>query len=172
MSPLLEQTVGALLREKRLTLAVAESCTGGLIAHSLTNVPGASDYFLGGIVAYANAVKVKLLDVSPQTLADHGAVSRPTVLEMARGARQVFGAEVALSVSGVAGPAGGSADRPVGTVWIALAAPEGEWARRFHFTGGREENKAAFARAALDLLLEYLQGDLRPEAGAELREER
>jgi len=172
MSPLLEQTVGALLREKRLTLAVAESCTGGLIAHSLTNVPGASDYFLGGIVAYANAVKVKLLDVSPQTLADHGAVSRPTVLEMARGARQVFGAEVALSVSGVAGPAGGSADRPVGTVWIALAAPEGEWARRFHFAGGREENKAAFARAALDLLLEYLQGELRPEAGAELREER
>lgn len=155
-----EQEIGSLLRDQKLTLAVAESCTGGLIAHRLTNVPGSSDYFLGGIVAYANSIKVKLLDVSPQTLEEHGAVSRQTVLEMARGARLAFGADTAISVSGVAGPGGGSADKPVGTVWIGLATPEAEWAFSYHFSGERLENKAAFAEAALRLLLEYLQGQL------------
>ncbi len=162
-----EQQIGSLLRDQKLTLAVAESCTGGLIAHRLTNVPGSSDYFLGGIVAYANSIKVKLLDVSPQTLEEHGAVSRQTVLEMARGTRLAFGADTAISVSGVAGPGGGSADKPVGTVWIGLAAPQGEWAFPFHFSGERLENKAAFAEAALNLLLEYLQGQLHARVNQE-----
>lgn len=152
-----EQRIGALLRERGRTLGVAESCTGGLIAHRLTNVAGSSEYFLGGIVAYANAIKVRLLNVSPQTLEKYGAVSRQTVMEMAQGARRALGADLALSVSGIAGPGGGSADKPVGTVWVGLATPEGVWARRFHFDGDREQNKAAFAEAALTMLLTYLQ---------------
>lgn len=152
-----EQRIGSLLRERGQTLGVAESCTGGLIAHRLTNVAGSSEYFLGGIIAYSNSVKIKLLDVSPQTIEEHGAVSEQTVLEMARGARQVLGADIALSISGIAGPGGGSANKPVGTVWVGLATPDGERARRFHFDGDREQNKAAFAEAALNVLLEYLQ---------------
>lgn len=163
-----EEEVGLLLRERRWTLAVAESCTGGLLAHRITNIAGASDYFLGGIVAYANDVKVKLLDVSPCTLEEHGAVSRQTVLEMARGARQALGADLTIGVSGVAGPGGGSAEKPVGTVWIGLTTPTGEWATAFHFVGERAENKAAFAEAALNLLLEYLHGRLTSNAREEI----
>lgn len=146
-----------LLQERGQTLGIAESCTGGLIAHRLTNIAGSSAYFLGGIVAYSNASKIKLLDVSPRTLEEHGAVSAQVVLEMARGARQALGVEIALSVSGIAGPGGGSAEKPVGTAWIGLATPDGEWARPFYFNGDREQNKAAFAEAALHLLLAYLQ---------------
>ncbi len=166
--PLPEEEVGLLLRERRWTLAVAESCTGGLLAHRITNIAGSSDYFLGGIVAYANDVKVKLLDVSPRTLQEHGAVSRQTVLEMARGACQALGADLAVSVSGIAGPGGGSAEKPVGTVWIGLATPTGEWATPFHFVGERTENKAAFAEAALNLLLAYLHGKLASNATGEI----
>ncbi len=157
MTLALEQRIGTLLRGRGQTLGVAESCTGGLIAHRLTNMAGSSEYFLGGIVAYSNTIKIKQLNVSPQTLEEHGAVSEQSVLEMARGARRALGADIALSVSGIAGPEGGKEDKPVGTVWIGLATPDGEWARRFHFDGDREQNKAAFSDAALILLLEYLQ---------------
>ena len=141
-----------------MKLALAESCTGGLVGHRITNVPGSSGYFLGGIIAYANTAKSVLLGVALNTLQAPGAVSRETALEMARGARKALGADIALSVSGVAGPGGGLPCKPVGTTWVGLSAPDGEWARLFHFDGDREENKALATDAALQLLLEYLQG--------------
>ncbi len=152
----LETQIGNLLRERKLTLALAESCTGGLVSDRVTNVPGSSEYFLGGIVAYAYAAKVSLLNVSRETLNNFGAVSRETVLEMARGARTVLNADIAASISGIAGPGGGTDSKPVGTVWLALAASDGEWAREFHFSGNREQIKAASADAALQLILDYL----------------
>lgn len=160
MGETIESHVGSLLRQRGWKLALAESCTGGLIGHRITNVPGSSDYFTGGVVAYANAAKVKLLGISWDTLNAFGAVSQETVLEMAAGARRSLGADIAVSVSGIAGPGGGFPDKPVGTVWIGLAAPDGNWARLFCFPGDREQNKLAASEAALTLLLDYLQGKL------------
>lgn len=156
----LEAHMGSLLRGRKLKIAFAESCTGGLLSNRITNVPGSSEYFLGSVVAYAYDAKANLLGVSWDTLNTHGAVSRETVLEMARGARTVFRADLAASISGIAGPGGGTPVKPVGTVWLALAVPEGEWTRLFHFSGGREEIKAASADAALQLVLDYLQENL------------
>lgn len=150
------QTIGCLLRDRGLTLALAESCTGGLIGHLVTNVPGSSAYFLGGVVAYAYEAKVNLLGVRWETLKAFGAVSRETVLEMARGARERFGATVALAVSGIAGPGGGTPEKPVGTTWIALVTEREERAYRFLFNGDRQENKRQAAETALHLLLDYL----------------
>jgi len=160
MSQNIETQIGAILRQRGFKIAVAESCTGGLIGHRITNVAGSSDYFTGGVIAYAYKAKVKLLDVSWDTLNTFGAVSRETVLEMAAGARRSLEANIAVSVSGIAGPGGGTPDKPIGTVWVGLAAPEGQWARLFHFPGDREENKAAASEAALSLVLDYLQGKL------------
>ena len=158
MTEPIEITVGGLLRKKKLKLSVAESCTGGLVSDRITNVPGSSDYFMGGIVAYAYEAKVKLLGVSWDTLAAHGAVSRQVVLEMARGARQALETDLAVSVSGIAGPGGETDEKPVGTTWIGLSTPEGEWARGFCWQGNRLENKAASAEAVLQLVMDYLQG--------------
>jgi PncC family amidohydrolase len=158
MEEALEIHIGALLREKGLKLAIAESFTGGLISHRITNIAGSSDYFLGGLVTYAYEAKVGLLGVSWDTLKKYGAVSRETVLEMAIGARERVEADLALSVSGIAGPGGGLPNKPVGTAWVGLAAADGQWARLYHFPGSRLEIKAAGAEAALQLLLEYLQG--------------
>jgi PncC family amidohydrolase len=152
----LEEHIGILLRERHWKLALAESCTGGLLGHRITNVPGSSDYFLGGIVAYAYEAKVHLLGVRWETLQTYGAVSRETVLEMAHGARQRLGAEVAVSISGIAGPGGGTPEKPVGTTWIGLVAPDAEQAKRFLFSGDREGNKQQAVEAALRLLLDYL----------------
>ena len=160
MSETIETQIGNLLRQRSLKLAVAESCTGGLIGHRITNVPGSSDYFTGGVIAYAYEAKVKLLGVSWDTLKAYGAVSRETVLEMAIGARRSLEADVAVSVSGIAGPGGGLPNKPVGTIWIGLSAPQGQWARIYRFPGNREQNKAAASDAALAMLLEYLQGKL------------
>lgn len=160
MSRNIETQIGAILRQRGLKLAVVESCTGGLIAHRITNVPGSSDYFIGGVVAYAYEAKVKLLGVSWETLRKYGAVSRETVLEMAAGARRGLEVDIALSTSGIAGPTGGLPNKPVGTVWVGLATSDGAWGRLFHFSGDREQNKVAFSEAALTLLLEYLQGKL------------
>jgi PncC family amidohydrolase len=154
-----EEKLGVLLRKRGLKLATAESCTGGLIGHRITNVPGSSDYYLGGIVAYANEVKIAQLDVPPALLARYGAVSREAVLEMAAGARRSLGADIAVSVSGIAGPGGGTDGKPVGTVWVGLSTPEGAWARRFSFPGDRRQVKAASAEAALQIVLEYLEGN-------------
>jgi PncC family amidohydrolase len=154
----LEMQIGDLLRMRNLKLATAESCTGGLIASRITDVPGSSDYFVGGVAAYAYEAKVRLLRVSWDTLQAYGAVSRETVLEMARGAREVLQADIAVSVSGIAGPGGGLPDKPVGTTWIGLSAQEGKWARVYCFDGDRLQNKSSSADAALQLLLDYLNG--------------
>ena len=161
MSSLPENLIGNILHERGLKLAAAESCTGGLIGSRITDVAGSSEYFLGSVVAYAYEVKVKLLDVSWDTLNMHGAVSRETVLDMARGAQQRIGGDIAISVSGIAGPGGGTPEKPIGTTWIGLAAKDGEWAKEFHFSGNREQNKTSAADAALHLLLDYLQGILK-----------
>jgi PncC family amidohydrolase len=121
-------------------------------------VPGSSEYFIGGVVAYAYEAKVAVLGVSWDTLKAHGAVSRETVLEMARGARQVFGADLAISVSGIAGPGGGLPDKPVGTTCFALVAPDGEWTYMHHFEGDRMQNKASSAEMALKIIMDYLHG--------------
>src|SRR5258706_4522560 len=160
VSSLSENLIGNILHTRGLKLAAAESCTGGLIGNRITDVAGSSEYFLGSIVAYAYEVKVRLLDVSWDTLNKYGAVSRETVLEMARGVHQKIGGDVAMSVSGIAGPGGGTPDKPVGTTWIGLIAKDGEWAKEFHFSGNREQNKSSAADASLQMLLDYLQGEL------------
>ncbi len=159
-----EVRIGILLRQRGLKLAVAESCTGGLVCNRITNVPGSSDYFLGGIVAYAYETKVALLGVAWDTLRAHGAVSRETVLEMARGARQALDADIAISVSGIAGPGGGLPEKPVGTTWIGLSTTNGEWARRHCFSGDRQQNKISSAEAVLQMLLDYLKGERELDA--------
>ena len=153
----LEILLGQLLRARGLKLATAESCTGGLIADKITDVPGSSDYFLGGFVSYAYEAKVASLGVSWDTLKAHGAVSRETVLEMARGARRALGADLAISVSGIAGPGGGLPEKPVGATWIGLATPDGERAEGFYWKGNRRENKEQSAQAALKMVIEFLQ---------------
>ncbi len=120
----LESTIGQMLRERQLTVGTAESCTGGLLAHQISSVPGASGYFEGSIVAYSYDLKKKLLGVKAETLLNHGAVSEETVIEMAQGALQTLGTDIAVSISGIAGPGGGTPDKPVGTVWLAIASKE------------------------------------------------
>lgn len=153
----LEELVGRLLAEQGLTIAVAESCTGGLIAHRLTNVPGSSAYFIGGVVAYANEVKEQVLGVSGETLSACGAISEETVREMARGARRLFDTDVAISATGIAGPTGGTPDKPVGLVYVALAAQDFERCEQHLWQGDRLENKRRTAEAALEMLRQYLE---------------
>lgn len=154
----LEIQVGRLLRDRGLKLVLAESCTGGLLGSRITDVPGSSEYFLAGVVAYAYEAKADLLGVSWDTLNTKGAVSRETVLEMARGIRNLMKADIAISISGIAGPGGGTPEKPVGTTWIGFVTNEGEWARTFQFSGDREQNKVSTVDTALKLLLDYLQG--------------
>jgi PncC family amidohydrolase len=161
LSNLLEIEVGRLLQQRGLRLGLAESCTGGLIGHRITNIPGSSEYFMGGMISYSYESKASVLGVSWETLNTFGAVSRETVLEMARGACQVLNADISASVSGIAGPGGGTLDKPIGTTWVGLVAKDGEWAREFHFHGAREQNKSSAADAALQMLLDYLSGDIK-----------
>ena len=154
----LEDQIGELLLARGLKLALAESCTGGLVGNRITDVAGSSAYFLGGLISYAYEAKVDLLGVQWETLNSKGAVSREVVLEMARGARKVLHADIAVSVSGIAGPGGAMPGKPVGTTWIGLATNDGEWARLFQFSGNRIENKSQSAEAALQMLLDHLQG--------------
>ncbi len=139
-------------RQAGLTVATAESCTGGLVGDALTDVPGSSASYLGGVVAYADAAKVGLLDVPPGILAAHGAVSAQVARAMAVGARARLGADVSVAITGIAGPAGGTADKPVGLTYVAVADARGVEVRRHGWTGDRAANKAASAAAALDLL--------------------
>ena len=149
----LEETVGELLRANRLTLSVAESCTGGLIGHRITDVAGSSEYFLNGVVAYSNEAKQRLLGVSSATIEEHGAVSEQTVLEMARGVRKIQGSSLGLSTSGIAGPGGGTPEKPVGTLCVGIAWEGGEWSRRFDLgKGSRTWIKQMSAQVALDAL--------------------
>jgi len=155
--PTLEFRVGSLLRERGQTISLAESCTGGLIAHLLTNVPGSSGYMMGGVVAYDNAVKLGLLQVAESTLIAYGAVSEPVALEMAVSARALFDTDYALSVTGIAGPGGGTPEKPVGLTYIGYASRDGQTVvRRYMWDGDREANKTASAQAALALLLEQV----------------
>ncbi len=155
-----EILIGKMLHERGLRLASAESCTGGLLADRITDVPGSSDYFVGGVVAYAYEAKVALLHVSWDTLRIHGAVSRETVVEMARGVRTALGADIGVSVSGIAGPGGGMPEKPVGTTWISLSARDGDWARKFVWQGNRRANKESSAQAALQFVMDYLNEQL------------
>lgn len=153
----LEEVIGIRLREMGATLATAESCTGGYLSHLITSVAGSSDYFMGGVVSYANQAKEHLLGVESEALHNHGAVSKEVVMQMARGAQLKFGTTYALATSGVAGPGGGSEEKPVGTVWIATATPDGVKAKKFNFGNSRQRNIRKAALMALDLLRKEIQ---------------
>ena len=140
------------------TIATAESCTGGLVAHALTEVPGSSAAFRGGVVAYANEQKVALLDVDPGLLERHGAVSAEVAAAMAEGARRRLGTDIAVSVTGVAGPDGGTAEKPVGLVFVCAVGPEGAWVRRCQWRFDRSGNKRASAEVALRMLRDAVVG--------------
>ncbi|MGD9175997.1 MAG: CinA family nicotinamide mononucleotide deamidase-related protein [Desulfobacterales bacterium] len=155
----IEKVVGQLLKEKQATAALAESCTGGLIADRLTSVSGSSEYFVFSGVTYSNQAKIDILKVAPETLKRRGAVHEETAIEMARGARDISAATYGLSTSGIAGPTGGTEAKPVGTVCIGLATPSGTTGHRFHFWfGSRSMHKQMFAAAALDVLRRELLG--------------
>lgn len=152
----LEIVVGKLLRQQGLRLAVAESCTGGLVGHLITNVPGSSTYYMGSVTAYAYEAKVRLLGVRWETLEKYGAVSKETVLEMACGVRRALAADIGASVSGIAGPGGGTPDKPVGLAWVGLSAAGVDEAWRFNWQGDRLYVKEQSARAVLKRLVDYL----------------
>ena len=154
----LAQSVGELLNKQHLTLGLAESCTGGLIATFITDIPGSSAYFEGGIVAYSYQVKERMLGVPASILERDGAVSAETVMAMAKGARKVLKVDVALAITGIAGPSGGTPDKPVGLTYIGLASPRGELWRKYIWQGDRRENREQSARAALELLKDHLEG--------------
>jgi nicotinamide-nucleotide amidase len=156
MAEPLEVIVGQLLLQHKKTLALAESCTGGLVGHRITDVPGSSDYLLGGVVAYSYDAKELLLGVRHNTLYDHGAVSPETAVEMARGARRALGADIGISVTGIAGPGGGMPDKPVGLVYICLSARDTERVEKFVWDRDRAGNKWASSEAALQMLKDYL----------------
>ena len=153
---MLEKTIGEILARRQMTLAVAESCTGGLLGSLITDVPGSSAYFVGGVVSYSNEAKSRILRVPDEMLRQHGAVSEDVALAMARGARELFQVDVALAVTGIAGPAP-NRSKPVGLVYVALAASDLESGREFRWTGDRLTNKRRSAEAALQLLLDYLE---------------
>jgi PncC family amidohydrolase len=153
--PSIEELAGSYFIQAGMTLATAESCTGGLIAHRLTTVSGASAYFLGSVVAYHNSVKHALLGVPEDILASHGAVSEETARGMAEGVRRLIGSTYGLAVTGIAGPTGGSTEKPIGLVYLAVAREDGTAVLRRQFSGTREEIKSQTAQAAIRLLLEY-----------------
>ncbi len=157
MSESLPQQVGALLRARHLKFATAESCTGGLVGDLITNVPGSSEYYLGGVVAYAYEAKTKLLGITQDFLLAHGAVSEETARAMARGIRERLHADITVGITGILGPGGGLPNKPVGLVYIALLAPDADWQRHFIWNGTRLDNKHHSANAALEMVKEYLE---------------
>ena len=152
----MEEVVGRLLFEKQQTLALAESCTGGLISHRITRIAGSSAYYYGGAVTYSNEAKIKFLGVTAATLKRDGAVSQQTALEMSQGIRARTGASIGLSVTGIAGPSGGSEEKPIGTIWTSIAQADRHEARSFHFRGDREQIILGASQAALNWLRETL----------------
>lgn len=151
-----QAAVGKALKEKGLKAAFAESCTGGLLSSLVTDVPGSSDYFIGSIVAYDNDVKKSALGVKEATLKRYGAVSRQCAIEMAKGAKKALGADIALSITGIAGPGGGRPGKPVGTVFIAIAYKKRLTVKKFLFKGPRKEIKKQSALGALEMLSKAL----------------
>ncbi len=154
----LAQVIGEILRGRQQTLATAESCTGGFLAHLITSIPGSSDYYLGTVVSYANKVKSNLLGVSEEILRTQGAVSKPTVEQMVKGVIKVIGADWAVATSGIAGPTGGTPEKPVGTVWIAAGNDDKINALKFHFSGSRIDVITKSALMGLDMLRRMLVG--------------
>lgn len=152
----LARQVHEVLRQRRLTLATAESCTGGLLGHLLTEIPGSSEWYVGGLVSYSDRLKRDELGVSQSTLEQHGAVSAQACVAMAEGARRRYEAALAVSITGIAGPDGGTDAKPVGLTYVGLADVAGHDARRYQWHGDRHANKLASAGAALELLLENL----------------
>jgi nicotinamide-nucleotide amidase len=153
----LEQVVGEILKQKKLTLAVAESCTGGLLAHRITNVPGSSEYFERGVVSYSNQSKVDVLGVDNILIESKGAVSAEVVRSMAEGVRKLANTDLGVGISGIAGPTGGSSEKPVGTVFIGISCKNKEtFSRRYQFRGTREEIKIVSSEAALDLIRKFI----------------
>ncbi len=152
----LEQEVGDLLRKKKLWLGAVESATGGLISHLITNVPGSSDYYVGAITSYSNAIKIKVVGVKRETIDKYGAVSHQVAEEMAQGGRKVLGVDICIADTGIAGPAGATPGKPVGLFYIGLSHKGETFSRKLIFNGNREQNKRFAAEAALTWLREYL----------------
>jgi nicotinamide-nucleotide amidase len=161
----LAKRVGDLLREAGPTLAVAESCTGGMVGGWLTEVPGSSTYFLGGVISYADSVKTSLLRVPAETIQENGAVSAECALAMARGVRDLLRADLGVSITGVAGPGGGTEAKPVGTTFFALVDPSFERVEHTIWHGDRTANRQQSARFALQMIIEYLQGSKQQHEG-------
>lgn len=156
----LQEVLGKLLMQKKKTVSTAESCTGGTIAQMITSVPGSSDYFMGSIIAYANEIKMNELGVKKETLEKYGAVSEETVLQMAENVRKKMKTDYSIATTGIAGPGGGSEEKPVGTVWIAVAGAEGSYAKRFQLGDNRGRNVERAAITGLAMLRKFILGEL------------
>jgi nicotinamide-nucleotide amidase len=148
----IEKEIGKLLASKGLTISVAESCTGGLVQKLITDISGSSDYFVGGIVAYSNEAKQKLAGVKKSTLTKHGAVSGEVVRELAEGVRKLIGADIGISTTGIAGPTGGTSEKPVGLVYVGLSTKKRSIARQYLLTGTREQIRGQTGKKILELL--------------------
>jgi len=154
----IEDKIGSILKQKGLKIGIAESCTGGLIASRITDVSGASEYFDAGFITYSNNAKTRFLSVPEELISQKGAVSMEVAKSMAYGAKQNLGVDIGVAVTGIAGPMGGSADKPVGTVYIGIAVNEGVFVRHFLFNGDRIAIKQQTCDAALTFVLDYLEG--------------
>ncbi len=154
---MVEEIIGRLLKEKGLTISTAESCTGGLVAHRITNVSGSSDYFESGVITYSNEAKIDLLKVPEETIKTHGAVSGQTAVAMAEGIRILRNTDIGIGITGIAGPTGGTATKPVGLVYIALSASSCVECKEFRFAGDREGIKLKASEAALDMIRGFLE---------------
>jgi len=154
----LEEEVGALLRQKGLTLGIVESATGGLLSHRITNIAGSSDYYKGSVTAYSNQVKIGVVGVKEDTLNQYGAVSPQIAEEMAQGGRKILSADICIADTGIAGPGGASAGKGVGLFYIGLSHGERTFSQKHDFQGDRKQNKQSAAEAALSWLKEYLAG--------------
>lgn len=153
----LSEEIGGLLKLRGESISAAESCTGGLISHAFTAIPGSSEYYLGSVTSYANEVKIKALNVPAETIAGHGAVSSETVAAMAAGVRELTGSDYAIASSGIAGPGGGSDEKPVGLVWLGFASKEGVVTKSYCQNVARLENIQNFTIAALELVVDRLK---------------
>ncbi len=152
----LSREVGDMLRNRGITLATAESCTGGLVGHVVTEIPGSSDYFVGGVISYSNEVKHRVLNVPQEILNTVGAVSPECARAMAHGVRRLLAADIAVSITGIAGPSGGTPEKPVGLTYFHIVGPDAEWGEHHVWPGDRHENKLASARNALEMVRAYL----------------
>lgn len=157
MKPM-EEVVGSLLAAQHKTIACAESCTGGLLTSRLTDIPGSSAYVIGAVVSYTNEMKERLVGVKPETIAVHTEISAETAGEMAEGIRRVIGTDLGVGITGIAGPGGGTDEKPVGLVYIAVTGSNGTKVRENHFRGQRGEIKQKSAEEALQMIYEYLSG--------------